>query len=1026
MMALSRNGMIVGCMILFLVIVPQLSAGRQLQFFSLTHYMMEKMLLDCGLQLEDINEIINNCRLPLLEAFVKDSKHIYVKARSPTGDAQDEAATSLCSHLPHYLESLRKQSHQALSSLEENGYKNLYSCYLGHLLGHPSRRNLSGQSATAGAPVSHASAASPYIANGFDPLPSPPPVPARRQTPDVLPTHGHISSSSKFSMRAEENLPPETQETINETIFLAVVLSVTGTSCFAVILFIIYYKCRKKKTFLRSSLRDDSPLLSHSLSDLSGSPQSPISLVSLKGKNKLEVSSHKSEPKHDNASLNVDSTEDSRFSNSLIDPSSVPTNVPSQLPQAQEGPPSPPQSLAPPSTTAVTQQPPQTPPPPPPPPPSPSGHPPPPPPPPPPSCHPPPPPPQPPPLPPPSGHPPSPPQPPPPPPSGHPPSPPQPPPSGHPPSPPQPPPSGHPPPPPPSPSGHPPPPPPPPSGIPPPPGFPQCQGHPQGSSEQSPPRAPGPPQPPGPPPLPAVAPPVQKDDPVARSPPPPPPPNKKVGTPSPPPNSSTAPLPPPPNARVPRPAPLGLKHTSSSNQAPKTKLKPFFWDKVHANSDQSMVWDQLQSGSFQFDEEMIESLFGYTPVNNSKTVGKELSSKVPVQFARILDAKKSQNLAISLKALNVKIVVVRGALLEGGNELSVELLQTLLKMAPTVDEELKLRLYTGDPSELALAEQFLKALLEIPFAFQRVDVLLFKASLPEDVLNVKQSFSILEMACGELKNNRLFLKLLEAVLKTGNRMNDGTFRGGAQAFKLDTLLKLSDVKGTDGKTTLLHFVVQEIIRSEGVRAVRQARERSGSISSVHSSDLSDDSLHESEDYFRKLGLKVVSGVGDELQNVKKAAGLDADALTSLVASLNHRLSKTKEFLNTSMKSLEEESGFHNTLKKFSSEVETEITFISEEDKRIRSLVKKTIDFFHGNSAKDEGLRLFVIVRDFLLILEKACKEVRETPRKVKQPAPTRENSSSSPVPSPKLLLFPVIKDRRVDGSSSSDSSNDES
>ncbi|OAY67153.1 Formin-like protein 1 [Ananas comosus] len=74
-----------------------------------------------------------------------------------------------------------------------------------------------------------------------------------------------------------------------------------------------------------------------------------------------------------------------------------------------------------------------------------------------------------------------------------------------------------------------------------------------------------------------------------------------------------------------------------------------------------------------------------------------------------------------------------------------------------------------------------------------------------------------EAACEELRSSRLFLKLLEAVLKTGNRMNVGTNRGDAHAFKLDTLLKLVDVKGTDGKTTLLHFVVQEIIRSEGSR-----------------------------------------------------------------------------------------------------------------------------------------------------------------------------------------------------------------
>jgi hypothetical protein len=31
----------------------------------------------------------------------------------------------------------------------------------------------------------------------------------------------------------------------------------------------------------------------------------------------------------------------------------------------------------------------------------------------------------------------------------------------------------------------------------------------------------------------------------------------------------------------------------------KTKLKPFFWDKVAASPDQAMVWDQIKAGSFQ-------------------------------------------------------------------------------------------------------------------------------------------------------------------------------------------------------------------------------------------------------------------------------------------------------------------------------------------------------------------------------------------------------------------------------------------
>ncbi|XP_061971885.1 formin-like protein 6 [Populus nigra] len=93
--------------------------------------------------------------------------------------------------------------------------------------------------------------------------------------------------------------------------------------------------------------------------------------------------------------------------------------------------------------------------------------------------------------------------------------------------------------------------------------------------------------------------------------------------------------------------------------------------------------------------------------------------------------------------------------LQKGNRksLDAELLETLAKMAPTKEEVIKLREYSGDISKLGSAERFLKAASE------------------------------------ELNYSRLFLKLLEAVLRTGNRMNVGTNRGDAKAFRLDTLLK---------------------------------------------------------------------------------------------------------------------------------------------------------------------------------------------------------------------------------------------
>ncbi|XP_074558703.1 formin-like protein 3 [Curcuma longa] len=540
-----------------------------------------------------------------------------------------------------------------------------------------------------------------------------------------------------------------------------------------------------------------------------------------------------------------------------------------------------------------------------------------------------------------------------------------------------------------------------------------------------------PPAPPPPPPPPPVKPPINK---AAPPPPPPPrPPNQKPGAQMP---------PPPPKAALPRrqlqgnsrtkkptnlvPSPHERSDADGDDDGPKTKLKPFFWDKVQANS-RSNVWSHIKAGSFQFDEEMIESLFGYNNAADKNSNEKKKESKdASPRLIQLLEPKKSQNLSISLKALSVKSNEARDALMEG-NELPTALLQSLLRMQPTTDEELKLRLYTGDLSLLAPAEQFLKDLIDIPCAYKRMDALLFMSSLHEDVTIIKEAFATMEATCTQLRGSRLFLKLLEAVLKTGNRMNVGTYRGGAQAFKLDTLLKLADVKGADGKTTLLHFVVKQTIRSEGRRAARLARQ-SGSMTlvdnlSFNSHDSSEDIPGDAEDNLHAEGLKIVSGLSGELENVKKAAGIDMDAITTTVASFGRKLIETKEFLNTDMKSLEEDSGFHLSLKCFVEHAEAAITFLLEEERRIRTLVQSTTDYFHGSATKDEGLRLFIIVRDFLRMVDKICKEVKESPKTVLKPTKIRDGPPATPTPDPRQRLFPAIRDQRV-GSSSSDEEDD--
>ena len=80
------------------------------------------------------------------------------------------------------------------------------------------------------------------------------------------------------------------------------------------------------------------------------------------------------------------------------------------------------------------------------------------------------------------------------------------------------------------------------------------------------------------------------------------------------------------------------------------------------------------------------------------------------------------------------------------DSLGTKLLEILLKMAPTKEEERKQKEYKDEsPFKLGPAEKFLKAVLDIPFAFKRVEALLYIANFDSEVDYLKRSFEILEV-----------------------------------------------------------------------------------------------------------------------------------------------------------------------------------------------------------------------------------------------------------------------------------------
>ncbi|XP_037478092.1 formin-like protein 2 [Triticum dicoccoides] len=398
----------------------------------------------------------------------------------------------------------------------------------------------------------------------------------------------------------------------------------------------------------------------------------------------------------------------------------------------------------------------------------------------------------------------------------------------------------------------------------------------------------------------------------------------------------------------PPPAPPGMLRQSAplgKNGAALPKLKPLHWDKVRQAPNRRMVWDRIRSSSFELDEQMIESLFLY----NSRLSAKheEAQSRSPSLGNHVLDPKRLQNITILMKAVNATAEQIYAALLHG-NGLSVQQLEALAKMAPTKEEVEKLSGYDGDVESLVPAERLLKAVLTIPCAFARVETMLYRETFADEVGHIRKSFAMLEDACRELMSSKLFMKLLEAVLKTGNRMNVGTARGGAMAFKLDTLLKLADVKGADGKTTLLHFVVQEMTRSQ--KSPTRAAE----------------------------GTDISTGLATELTNVKKTATVDLDVLTTSVSSLSQGISRIKELVGSGLSGDERNGCFVAFMAPFVSQAEEVIRELEDGERRVLGHVRDITEYYHGDVGKDEAspLRIFVIVRDFLGMLERVCKEVR--------------------------------------------------
>ncbi|XP_039026586.1 formin-like protein 20 isoform X2 [Hibiscus syriacus] len=372
-----------------------------------------------------------------------------------------------------------------------------------------------------------------------------------------------------------------------------------------------------------------------------------------------------------------------------------------------------------------------------------------------------------------------------------------------------------------------PPPPPPSSGVPPPPPPPHRAPPPpppvQGALAPPPPPMRGVPTPP-PPPMrgtPAPPPPPMRGAPPAPpggAPPPPPPPGGRApGPPAPPGAPRGAPPPPPVGARATdvRGRGRGLSRPGATATPRRSSLKPLHWSKV-TRAVQGSLWEELQRyGEPQiapeFDVSEIETLFSAVVPKPADAGGKSRGQRKSVgskpEKVHLIDLRRANNTEIMLTKVKMPLSDMMAAVLAMDDTvLDVDQVENLIKFCPTKEEMELLKGYTGDKESLGKCEQYFLELMKVPRVESKLRVFSFKIQFGSQISEFKKSLNTINSACNEVRNSHKLKEIMKKILYLGNTLNQGTARGSAIGFKLDSLLKLTDTRASTSKMTLMHYL----------------------------------------------------------------------------------------------------------------------------------------------------------------------------------------------------------------------------
>ncbi|DAZ99886.1 TPA: hypothetical protein N0F65_008629 [Lagenidium giganteum] len=247
---------------------------------------------------------------------------------------------------------------------------------------------------------------------------------------------------------------------------------------------------------------------------------------------------------------------------------------------------------------------------------------------------------------------------------------------------------------------------------------------------------------------------------------------------------------------------------------PNVELRPLFWTRVPVNVVSNTLWIKLNDTNTTLDVDEMEWMFRKNPVEGKKADDgkkKKEAKEAQPQQVLLLDPKRQQNVAIAIARFKMSASDMKDAIYALDHQkVTSEMVNVLISIAPSVEEQDLLKNYDGDLKLLGNVEKFFLELLSIPRYTQRIKCMRFKMQFESRILETQAQLDALSAATDQIADSAKFRRVLEHILAIGNYLNGSTPRGGAYGFKLDTLTKLHTLKSVDPRVTLMNFLLRQL------------------------------------------------------------------------------------------------------------------------------------------------------------------------------------------------------------------------